>query len=198
MARSGKGAAKQSQLRIIGGQWRGRKLLFTPVQGLRPTTDRVRETLFNWLAPFIHEARCLDLFAGSGALGLEALSRGAAHCDFIDTSAAALRQIALHLETLQASRQGICHNSPAEGFLQSSTATYDIVFVDPPFGMNLVNPACLALAQNQLLADGALVYVETAAGDPGPLVPPGWHLHRHKLAGGVAYRLFIAGEERDN
>jgi 16S rRNA (guanine966-N2)-methyltransferase len=79
MARSGKGARQQSRLRIIGGQWRGRKLAFSPEQGLRPTTDRIRETLFNWLAPHIHGARCADLFAGSGALGLEALSRGAAH-----------------------------------------------------------------------------------------------------------------------
>ena len=86
MARTGKPTVKPSTLRIIGGQWRGRRLTFTPAEGLRPTTDRVRETLFNWLAPAIHGARCLDLFAGSGALGLEALSRGAASCDFVDTS----------------------------------------------------------------------------------------------------------------
>ena len=96
-------SAGRSQLRIIGGQWRGRKLTFTPAEGLRPTTDRVRETLFNWLAPFIFGARCADLFAGSGALGLEALSRGAAHCDFVDSAKAAGRQIAGHLETLGAS-----------------------------------------------------------------------------------------------
>ena len=95
MTRSGKGARKRSELRIIGGQWRGRKLLFTPAEGLRPTTDRVRETLFNWLAPHLHGARCADLFAGSGALGLEALSRGAAHCDFVDSSKQVLAQIDL-------------------------------------------------------------------------------------------------------
>ena len=84
----------QRQLRIIGGQWRSRKLAFQPAEGLRPTADRVRETLFNWLAPEISGANCADLFAGSGALGLEALSRGAAHCDFVDSSAAAVQQIA--------------------------------------------------------------------------------------------------------
>ena len=85
-----KRGGKSSQLRIIGGRWRGRKLSFRPAEGLRPTTDRVRETLFNWLQPVIVGARCADLFAGSGALGLEALSRGAAHCDFVDTSPAVL------------------------------------------------------------------------------------------------------------
>ena len=94
MARSEERSGKPRQLRIIGGRWRGRKLTFTPAEGLRPTADRVRETLFNWLAPHIQDARCADLFAGSGALGLEALSRGAAHCDFVDTSAAALAQVA--------------------------------------------------------------------------------------------------------
>ena len=93
MSRAVKGRAANSQLRIIGGQWRGRKLTFTPAEGLRPTTDRVRETLFNWLAADIQGARCLDLFAGSGALGLEALSRGAAHCDFVETSVCALRDL---------------------------------------------------------------------------------------------------------
>ena len=93
MARAGRRGGKQGQLRIIVGQWRGRKLAFPATHGLRPTTDRVRETLFNWLAPHIRDSRCADLFAGSGALGLEALSRGALHCDFVDTSGPALRQI---------------------------------------------------------------------------------------------------------
>ena len=98
MARSGKDAGKRGQLRIIGGQWRGRRLSFTPEEGLRPTTDRVRETLFNWLAPYLHGARCADLFAGSGALGLEALSRGAGYCDFVDASPSVIAQISAHLE----------------------------------------------------------------------------------------------------
>lgn len=185
---------RQGRLRIIGGQWRGRRLLFTPAQGLRPTADRVRETLFNWLAPAIHGARCLDLFAGSGALGLEALSRGAASCDFVDTSAPALRQIDLHLHALEAVERGHCHRVPAAAFLEATDAEYDIVFIDPPFGRDLVGPCCALLARRRLLAADALVYVETAAGESELSVPDGWHPHRHKVAGEVAYRLYRCGD----
>ena len=192
MARSPKPTRKPSQLRIIGGRWRGRKLRFTPAQGLRPTTDRVRETLFNWLAPVINGANCLDLFAGSGALGLEALSRGAARCDFVDTSAAALRQIESHLDILQATNAAACHLFPASQYLTGADGPYDIVFIDPPFGQGLIAPSCAQLAQHQLLAAGAMVYVECASEDQDLLMPPAWSLHREKVAGGVSYRLFVA------
>lgn len=191
MARSGKGAGKPGRLRIIGGQWRGRKLTFTPADGLRPTSDRVRETLFNWLAPYVHGARCADLFAGSGALGLEALSRGARHCDFVDTSQAALAQIGSHLTTLGATGIGQCHPSSALQFLQATNEPYDLVFIDPPFSRELVNPTCTVLAERNLLVAGGLAYVEYAASEPPPTTPPGWSLHRDKTAGDVTYRLFI-------
>lgn len=197
MARSGERSGKPHQLRIIGGKWRGRKLAFTPAEGLRPTADRVRETLFNWLAPHIQDARCADLFAGSGALGLEALSRGAAHCDFVDTSAAALARVGDHLATLNATADGKCHLTPAAQFLQAASEPYDIVFIDPPFNRQLVAPTCALLAQSQLLGVGALVYIETAATEPPPDVPPGWAAHRDKVAGGVAYRLFTVGQVQD-
>jgi len=186
MARSGKGAGKQrplrikrqqrikSRLRIIGGQWRGRKLTFTPEEGLRPTSDRVRETLFNWLAPYIHGARCADLFAGSGA----------------HTSKAVLAQIDNHLATLGAATAGQCHPSSALQFLLATNEPYDLVFIDPPFFGELVNPVCTVLAEKKLLVSGGLVYVEWAASEPPPMTPPGWSLHRDKTAGGVAYRLF--------
>ena len=190
MARTGKRTVKQSTLRIIGGQWRGRRLAFTPAEGLRPTTDRVRETLFNWLAPSIHGARCLDLFAGSGALGLEALSRGAASCDFVDTSTTALRQIKEHLGILQAQALGHCHAADALTFLQGARGGYEIIFIDPPFGRALVDPVCRQLARSALVASGGLVYVETAVRDPVPTVPAEWRLHREKVAGEVIYRLF--------
>ncbi len=182
----------QSQLRIIGGQWRGRKLSFRPEQGLRPTTDRVRETLFNWLAPDIHGARCLDLFAGSGALGLEALSRGAARCDFVDSSAQVIRQLQQHLATLGAGDRGSCHRRPALEFLQSKPAApWDVVFVDPPFGLGLIEPSLAALQSPGVLATYALVYLECAAGEDAPALPANWECHRDKRAGGVAYRLFV-------
>lgn len=180
-------------LRIVGGQWRGRKLNFRATEGLRPTADRVRETLFNWLQGIVPGARCADLFAGSGALGLEALSRGAAHCDFIDTSAATLRQIEHHLTTLGAPEKGRCHCQSAVSFLRRAGGTYDIVFIDPPFASELVQPCCDLLAERKLVTEHARIYVETAAGQPPPTVPVNWTLHRDKRAGGVAYRLFIVG-----
>jgi 16S rRNA (guanine966-N2)-methyltransferase len=182
-----------SQLRIIGGQWRGRKLSFRAAEGLRPTTDRVRETLFNWLQPVIHGARCADLFAGSGALGLEALSRGATHCDFVDSSPAATQQISAHLDTLGASELGGCHNQPAGPFLQRGGLPYDIVFIDPPFSSALVGPSCTLLAENDLLVQGARVYIEMGSKEPLPELPSDWALLQDKTAGGVAYRLFIVG-----
>lgn len=199
MARSAKRPAsqsqKKSQLRIIGGQWRGRKLAFTPAEGLRPTTDRVRETLFNWLASSIHDARCLDLFAGSGALGLEALSRGAATCDFVDSATAVMRQVATHLNTLNATTRGQCYPLAAGEFLQTPRQAYDIVFIDPPFGKALAEPTCALLAEHGLLAAGALVYLETEIGSTAPALPAHWTLHRDKIAGAVAYRLYQVGTQ---
>jgi 16S rRNA (guanine966-N2)-methyltransferase len=184
---------KASQLRIIGGQWRGRRLSFRVAQGLRPTTDRVRETLFNWLQGVIHDARCVDLFAGSGALGLEALSRGAASCDFVDASSAATSQIAAHLDTLGALERGHCHTLSAQSFLTGAQRSYDLVFIDPPFGSALVEPSCALLAAGGLVAPGARVYIEMGTNEPAPLVPADWTLLRDKTAGGVAYRLFVVG-----
>ena len=190
MTRSGKDTRKLHQVRIIGGQWRGRKLSFTPADGLRPTGDRIRETLFNWLAPTIEGARCVDLFTGSGALGLEALSRGAIHCDFVDSSNATLSQVSDHLKTLVAVDRSRCYPVSAQQFLQIATEAYDIVFIDPPFMQQLVEPICEALTKKQLLGNDALVYVETGAMEPPADVPLGWKIHREKVAGGVAYRLF--------
>jgi 16S rRNA (guanine966-N2)-methyltransferase len=189
MARSQSRSASRGQLRIIGGQWRGRKLQFNAEPGLRPTADRVRETLFNWLAPVIHGARCLDLFAGSGALGLEALSRGASHCDFVDASARASATIAQHLDTLQATARGRAHTLTAEHFLPACHAGFDIVFLDPPFGAALAAPAMQTLSQNNLLNPGGFVYLETGADEEAIALPENWHTHRDKTAGGVRYQL---------
>ena len=191
MSRGTKAQGQSSQLRIIGGQWRGRKLSFKPIEGLRPTTDRVRETLFNWLAPDIHGARCLDLFAGSGALGLESLSRGAASCDFVERDTPTLAQIEKHLLTVDGRDRGHCHRQTAVEFLTHAHTPWDIVFIDPPFGQQLVGPCCELLERQQLLAQNALVYIETAVTETLPQLPVGWDLHREKKAGEVCYRLFI-------
>ncbi len=178
------------QLRVIGGLWRGRKLQFPALPGLRPSPDRVRETLFNWLQLEIAGARCLDLFAGSGALGLEALSRGATHCSFVDSQPAAIRQIGEHLKTLQCSA-GVTICRSALDWLQTPPAhSFDIVFLDPPFRQELLAPCCQQLEAGGWLADNALIYVEAGADEVLPPTPPNWTLHRDKRAGRVAYRLF--------
>jgi 16S rRNA (guanine966-N2)-methyltransferase len=179
-----------STLRIIGGQWRSRQLKFTPAEGLRPTSDRIRETLFNWLAPVTNGAHCADLFAGSGALGLEALSRGAAHCDFVDTSATALAQIAKNLTLLDAKALGNCHRQAAKTFIEQATLPIDILFIDPPFARGLIDPICHALSAGTCLAEEAWVYIETPRSQPPPDCPKNWLLHRNKATGDVAYRLF--------
>lgn len=188
---SGGRRGKPSQLRIIGGQWRGRRLSFSPAAGLRPTPDRVRETLFNWLAPVIRGARCADLYAGSGALGLEALSRGAAHCDFVDRSSSACKGISEHLLTLGANDRGSVAIMEATNFLMETERCYDLVFIDPPFATGLVEPTCRLLDQRKLLCESALVYIETGVREQPNIPATDWQLHREKTAGDVTSRLYL-------
>lgn len=179
-------------LRIIGGDWRGRKLRFPPLPGLRPSPDRVRETLFNWLAPTLPGAHCLDLFAGSGALGLEALSRGAASCWFVDSAGAACRQIEEHLALLGADG-GRVANADSLRWLQQRPAAlpaFDVVFLDPPFRQGLLGECCALLEERGWLAPQALIYLESGSDETLPALPPNWLAHRDKRAGQVAYRLF--------
>lgn len=183
-------AGPGNQLRIIGGRWRSRRLHFPNVEGLRPTPDRVRETLFNWLAPLIEGARCLDLFAGSGALGIEALSRGAAEVIFIERQPLAVRQLRHNLAQLgETSAQVI--QTDALVWLDGPSRPFDVVFLDPPFGVDLLVPACKKLEQGGWLADGARIYLETER-DAGKLeLPENWQLIREKTAGQVSYRLAV-------
>ncbi|MBO6752580.1 MULTISPECIES: 16S rRNA (guanine(966)-N(2))-methyltransferase RsmD [Spongiibacter] len=177
---------RDGEVRIIGGKWRSRKLPFQSADGLRPSSDRLRETLFNWLSPYLGGARCLDLFAGSGALGLEALSRGAAHCDFVEKNPGSAEQIRRHLHTLQC-EDGSVHGRSAESYLKVADGGWHIVFLDPPFKQSLLPIAVEALKGK--LAEDALIYVETAKGEA--FVPPNdWQEHRHKSAGQVEYRLY--------
>lgn len=178
-------------LRIIGGTWRGRKLRFPRSAQIRPTPDRVRETLFNWLATRVPGARCLDLFAGSGALGLEALSRGAAHVTFVERDAAAARELQARLIEWQASSARV-QQMDALRFLGHAPEAFDIAFLDPPFTSDLLAPASRLLQERQWLGPGALVYVEHPAREGQPPVPPGWTLARAKQAGEVGYYLWNA------
>lgn len=173
-------------LRIIGGDWRGRRLEFPRSPNLRPTGDRIRETLFNWLASEVGGSRCLDLFAGSGALGLEALSRGARHCTFLETSSAAIEGINAHLSLLNAVDRGRVINTNA---LSWRDDPFDIVFVDPPFSENLAIDSLRHLIDNQLLTDSALVYLEVASTASLEDLPPALSIVRDKRSGAVRYLL---------
>ena len=177
-------------LRIIGGAWRGRRLRFPPSPEIRPTPDRVRETLFNWLAARVPGARCLDLFAGSGAIGLEALSRGAAHVTFVEHDPAAAREIAARLDEWGA-RAARVEQSDALRFLDATPAEpFDIAFLDPPFAAPLLAEAMGRLEQGSWLADDALIYVECPAASAAPAVPPRWRPLKAKQAGEVGYHLY--------
>jgi len=182
-------AAQARVLRIIGGNWRGRKLRFPAAAAIRPTPDRVRETLFNWLGPATAGARCLDLFAGSGALGLEALSRGAAQVTFVEANAAAARALRERLAEWQA-RAAHVARADALRYLAGAAQAYDIVFLDPPFAAHLLARAAALLEERQWLADGARIYVECAARQGLPPLPARWQPLRAKRAGEVGYHLF--------
>lgn len=177
------------QIRIIGGQWRGRKLPVPDSPGLRPTTDRVRETLFNWLAPVMVDARCLDCFAGSGALGLEALSRYAAETTLLEMDRAVSQQLQKNLATLKAAHAHVI-NTNTLAYLAQKGAPHNVVFVDPPFRKGLLEETLTLLESNGWLADEAYIYVESEVENGLPPVPVNWSLYREKVAGQVAYRLY--------
>jgi 16S rRNA (guanine966-N2)-methyltransferase len=178
------------QLRIIGGQWRSRQFNFPMAAGLRPTPNRVRETLFNWLAPYIEGAKVLDLFAGSGALFLEALSRGAGSALALDLNPTAISSLRGHLHTLNCDN-GQLQQTNALLYLENPAAvTFDLVFLDPPFSQNLLLPACTLLEQNGWLAADAWVYTESENPPSGLGIPGNWRLHREQKAGQVYYALW--------
>lgn len=182
-------SAGNGQIRIIGGQWRGRKLPVSDSPGLRPTTDRVRETLFNWLAPSLVDAAVLDCFAGSGALGLEALSRYATRATLLERERSVSQQLQKNLVTLKAAN-GQVVNANTLHYLAQPGTPHNIVFVDPPFRKGLLEETLTLLEQNGWLAEDALIYVESEVENGLPQVPLNWTLHREKVAGQVAYRLY--------
>ena len=178
----------QSAFRIIGGQWRGRKLAFPATEGLRPTPDRVRETVFNWLSGELHNADCLDLFCGSGALGLEALSRGARHCIFVDVEPLATSTIQSHLQVLPGASGETINARLPEGLSKLKQAA-DVVFLDPPYALDCIAECIDYLLEHQLLNPQAWVYVESPSNALAPVLPECLHQHRQKTAGQVRYTL---------
>ena len=182
--------AGKQQIRIIAGKWRSRQIRFPNIDGLRPTGDRIRETLFNWLAADIPGSRCLDLFSGSGALGFEALSRGAAQCLALEKHPQAINCLAETKSLLDASGMTIAHKDTFAYLQQSADTPFDIVFIDPPFDLDLINEACALVEKNGWVASGGAVYCELPAQEQNFAPPANWQVTRNKQSSGVNYILF--------
>lgn len=180
----------KSELRIIAGKFRSRKIIFFEEDSLRPTHNRIRETLFNWLAPVIENSVCLDVFAGSGALGFEALSRGAQHVTFCDTSKKVIHTLKENAEKLKIENADFLN---IDFILQNSIQNkkFDIIFLDPPFKKNLLITACALLASRDLLNPGALIYFECEKDsiDFSPL-PKNWMIKKHRHTQTIEYGLW--------
>ncbi len=186
----------KNKLRIIGGDWRSRQLSFVDAPGLRPTPARVRETLFNWLQYEIVGKHCLDLYAGSGALGFEAASRGARSVVQVENNIQACRSLKDNALALSATRITAVQSDVLR-YLAGEAQAFDVVFLDPPFGLDLVVQTCQLLEQNGWLAKHARIYVETERHFDFADMPANWRQLKSKSAGEVAYHLFErAGELR--
>jgi len=181
---------KSGTCRIIGGKWRGRKIKFDDAEGLRPTTDRIRETVFNWLQPYITQSSCLDCFAGSGVLGFEALSRGAKQVVFVDNNKRTVNNLKQNTSLLETTTASIIYQDTLS-WLQSAKQNYkfDLVFLDPPFHSDLLAKSSVLLGSSGCLTEDAIIYVEHAVNADIEL-PDSWTCLKEKKAGQVAYKLF--------
>jgi 16S rRNA (guanine966-N2)-methyltransferase len=185
-----KAASATSRVRIIGGQWRSRRIRFEAAPEVRPTPDRIRETLFNWLQADVPGARCLDLFAGSGALGLEAASRGAREVTLVERDRRVVKTLEATIAELGASGVRVVE-ADAFAFLNgpAPSTPYDLVFLDPPFAKGWLAELCTLLERRGWLAPNASIYLECAVGDGEPSLPTGWTLRRSARAGEVGAHL---------
>jgi 16S rRNA (guanine966-N2)-methyltransferase len=184
---------RPGRLRIVAGKWRSRLLDIADLPGLRPTSERVRETLFNWLAPSIQGARCLDLFAGTGALGFEALSRGAAQVVFVDNSRRATKAIGNSAKMLDAAGAVIHCGDATEYVRNARAASFDIIFLDPPFADDRLGELCGQIDACGILAPGGRIYVEQDRARPGTRLPDRWRVLKDRMAGNVRYMLVEPG-----
>lgn len=177
-----------NHVRIIGGDWRGRKLSFPGLDGLRPTGDRMRETLFNWLQADIQGAQVVDLFAGSGSLGLESLSRGASRATFVELDKQAARSIQQNLQLLDA-KNALVQNQSAFDYIESAKAeSCDLLFLDPPFADAHHNEILESVYRQKIMRQGAAVYIEAPL-SASIAIPPAWTVYREKASGQVKYLL---------
>ena len=190
---SKKSSKPQGMIRIIGGQWRGRKLPVLDAEGLRPTTDRLKETVFNWIQFEIAGAQVLDAFAGTGSLGIEALSRGAKVAVFLEKNNAAVKQLETNLTTLNAPQYRVEETDTLRYLQAQSTHQFDLVFIDPPFHQQLAQPTIDALEANRWVTRDALIYVETEIDSP-VAAPSNWQLTKEKTTSQVRAQLFLRTE----
>ncbi|MES9846164.1 MAG: 16S rRNA (guanine(966)-N(2))-methyltransferase RsmD [Candidatus Sedimenticola sp. 6PFRAG5] len=188
--RPGKRPGQSNRVRIIGGVHGGRKLRFPDAAGLRPTSDRVRETLFNWLQSVLPGASCLDLFSGSGALSLEAASRGAGRVVMLDSAPVVVRQLKENCALLGLESVTI-EQANALSWLEGAAEPFDIVFLDPPFAEDLLEACCEKLEAGGWLASEARIYIEMDAHKKLPHLPANWQALKEKEAGQVAFYLFF-------
>jgi len=207
---------KDGSFRIIGGSWRSRRLSFPVIEGLRPTTDRVKETVFNWLMPYIERAIVLDLFAGSGSLGIEALSRGAKSLTAVEVNRSAAQSIKTNLELLLGSevltgseilnasemptdtdtqKAKVCHTNALAWLDEAASGKtneqlFDVVFLDPPFRKDLLNTCIEHITQKPILKNKAIIYLEREKEATDIVIPVSWKLLKEKIAGQVCYQLY--------
>lgn len=189
----------RGQCRIIAGKWRGRIIKFNDAEGLRPTTDRIRETVFNWLQPYIHQSHCLDIFAGSGVLGFEALSRGADEVVFVEKSKSTVNSLKDNIKLLDTASSTEVHHQdalvwlqsrqPGQALAQDQKERFNLIFLDPPFHTDLLDKSCALLSSSGVLAKDAIIYVEHAV-EAKVLIPGSWRCLKEKSSGQVSYKLF--------
>jgi 16S rRNA (guanine966-N2)-methyltransferase len=189
-----KKATKSGFIRLISGKWRGKKLPVKDKEGLRPTTDRTKETLFNWLMHDVRDANCLDCFSGSGSLAFEALSRFAKYALLLERDKQVAQQLKENLKNLQVNNADIVETDSINYLQQTAPQPFDIVFVDPPFNKGLVSPCCQALEKNGYLTPRALVYIEMELQSQPIELPSNWQLLKEKNTGQVLYQLYLRSE----
>ncbi len=187
-------SSKRGRCRIIGGKWRGRIITFNDAEGLRPSTDRIRETVFNWLQPYMFNSICLDVFAGSGVLGFEALSRGADKIVFIEQNIKTVKKINENIALLKTKSASVFHQDALSWLSAVKDAdrdktVFNLVFLDPPFHSDLLANSCGLLEGSGCLAEDAIIYVEHAV-DKRFIAPDSWVCLKEKKSGQVSYKLF--------
>ena len=187
--------AKHGFIRLISGKWRGKKLPVKDKEGLRPTTDRTKETLFNWLMHDVRDASCLDCFSGSGSLAFEALSRFAKKAVLLEQDKHIAQQLKENLQILNVDNACVIETDSINYLQQTATQAFDLVFVDPPFNKGLVSPCCYALEENGYLTAQALIYIEMEIQSTNNNLPNNWQLLKEKSTGQVTYQLYLRGEQ---